>query len=211
MAVGAPTFCRLPVQGHSVPRLFESDPSSDRMSAGRQRATCTRSAGRGCRSPVSRILSTPCGAGRSFLSSRRSGAPRLRGVRLIPGSQRAGRPFPVLSCTTRGFQCRSGCPRRGGLLPHHFTLACVLADHRRYAFCCTVRPGSSRFPSPTFVRRVALWCPDFPQPPLARGLRPSGERLAKIARRGADSKEKFGNRCLIRPEASAHLVVLAHE
>jgi hypothetical protein len=162
---------------------------------------------RGCRSPVSRILSIPCGTGRSFLSSRRSGAPHLRGVRLIPGSQRAGRPFPVLSCTTRGFQCRSGCPRRGGLLPHHFTLACVLADHRRYAFCCTVRPGSSRFPSPTFVRRVALWCPDFPQAPLARGLRPSGERHAKIARRVADSKEKFASRCLIRDPCVGHPLI----
>ena len=53
--------------------------------------------------------------------------------------------------------------------------------HRRYAFCCTFRPGSSRFPSPIFMRRVALWCPDFPQPPLARKLRPSGERHTQHA------------------------------
>jgi len=86
-----------------------------------------------------------------------------------------------MSCTTRGFQCRSGCPRRGGLLLHHFTLTCALADHRRYPFCCTFRPGSSRFPSPIFMRRVALWCPDFPQTPLARDLRPSGERQKEPA------------------------------
>ena len=144
-----------------------------------------------CRSPVSRILSPSCEAGRPFLSPRRGGAPRLRGVRLIPGDERAGSPSPVLSCTTRGLPCRSGYPRRGGLLPHHFILTCALAGHRRYALCCTFRPGPSRFPSPTFMRRVALWCPDFPQPPLARKLRPSGERQTHPARFFPDSKEKM--------------------
>ena len=102
--------------------------------------------------------------------------PRLRGMRLIPGSERAGSPFPVLSCTTWGLPCRLGCPRRGGLLPHPFNLTCDLAAHRRYPFCCTFRPGPSRFPSLTFARRVALWCPDFPQAVLAHNQRPSGER-----------------------------------
>ncbi len=151
-----------------------------------------------CRSPVSRILSAPCGAGRSFLSPCRGWAPRLRGVRLIPGDQRTGSPSPVLSCTTRGLPCRSGCPRRGGLLPHHFILTCALAGHRRYASCCTFHPGSSRFPSPTFVRRVALWCPDFPHPPLARELRPSGERRQHCGLRlvafQAKPREKSGAR-----------------
>ena len=71
-----------------------------------------------------------------------------------------------MSCTTRGLPCRLGCPRRGGLLLHHFTLACALAGHRRYAFCCTFRPAVSRLPSLAFTRHVALWCPDFPQPCL---------------------------------------------
>lgn len=147
---------------------------------------------RKCRSPVSRILSPSCEDGRSFLSPRRGGAPRLRGVRLLPGDKRTGSPSPVLSCTTRGLPCRFGCPKRGGLLPHHFILTCALAGHRRYASCCTFRPGSSRFPSPTFVRRVALWCPDFPQPPLARKLRPSGERRREGARslRGFQGKDR---------------------
>jgi len=109
----------------------------------------------------------------------RSRTPRLRGMRLIPGDLgRAGHPSPVLSCTTRGLPCRSGCPRRGGLLPHHFTLACALLaqGHRRCVFCGTFRPGSSRFPSPAFAGRATLRCPDFPQSALASGPRPSGER-----------------------------------
>lgn len=100
------------------------------------RAACTSCAGapgaRECRSPVSRILSTPCEAGRPFLSPRRGGAPCLRRVRLIPGNERAGSPFPVLSCTTRGLPCRPVTRIRGGLLLHHFTLACAVAGHRRY-------------------------------------------------------------------------------
>lgn len=124
------------------------------------------------------------------LTPPRRSAPLARSATITRRFKRAGSPSPVLSCTTRGLPCRSGCPRRGGLLPHHFTLACALAGHRRYASCCTFRPGSSRFPSPTFVRRVALWCPDFPQPPLARKLRPSGERHTQGARSNHGFQEK---------------------
>ena len=46
--------------------------------------------------------------------------------------KRTGRPSPVLSCTTRGLPCRPVTRIRGGLLLHHFTLACDLAAHRRY-------------------------------------------------------------------------------
>ena len=119
-----------------------------------------------CRSPVSRILSIP----RAELYGHFS-------MRLIPGNQRAGSPFPVLSCTARGLPCHLGCPRCGGLLPHLFTLTRLHRSFNgRYIFCCTFRPGSSRFPSLAFARHAALWCPDFPQAPLARHLRPSGER-----------------------------------
>ncbi len=146
---------------------------------------------RKCRLPVSRILSTPVlpGAGRSFLSPRLRGTPRLRGVRLIPGNERAGRPFPVMSCTTRGFHCRSGCPRRGGLLPHHFNLTCARRgfphpSHRRCIFCCTFRPLAFRFASPAFTRRVALRCPDFPQQvacaPIATARETAGGVKAEI-------------------------------
>lgn len=84
---------------------------------------------RGCRSPVSRILSTPCGAGRPFLSLRRGGAPCLRRMRLIPGDERTGSPSPVLSCTTRGLPSRLGYPKtRWALTPPfqpYLCLTCV--------------------------------------------------------------------------------------
>ncbi len=38
----------------------------------------------------------------------------------------------------------------------------VPCGHRRYLSAALIRPGSSRYPSLTFMRRVALWCPDFP-------------------------------------------------
>ena len=77
--------------------------------------------------------------------------PRLRGVRLIPGSW-IGRAALSLFCLAPRGVCRAArvAPDRGGLLPHHFTLACALAGHRRFAFCCTFRPGSSRIPVPRF-------------------------------------------------------------
>ena len=141
-----PHDCRLRFRAHG--------PSSS--------ARCTLPGQEECRSPVSRILSPSCEAGRPFLSPRRGGAPCLRRMRLIPGNERAGSPFPVLSCTTRGLPCRPVTRIRGGLLLHHFTLACGLAAHRRYLSAALFRPGSSRYPSLTFMRRVALWCPDFP-------------------------------------------------
>ena len=58
------------------------------------------------------------------------------------------------------------------------------------SFCCTVCPGFSRFPSLTFMRRVALWCPDFPHLPLARKLRPSGERRGETVLRGHSFQAK---------------------
>src|ERR1700722_5651906 len=37
-----------------------------------------------------------------------------------------GQPAPpIWSCTTRGLPCRRHCWRRGGLLPHLFTLTCA--------------------------------------------------------------------------------------
>lgn len=66
--------------------------------------------------------------------------------------------------------------------PFHPYLCLPCGGPSAVSFCCTVCPGFSRFPSLTFVRRVALWCPDFPHPPLARKLRPSGERRAHHGR-----------------------------
>ena len=56
---------------------------------------------------------------------------------------------PIRHCSRWGLPCRSGCPSRGGLLPHRFTLACAPRSHRRSALCCTFRrvtpPG--RYPA----------------------------------------------------------------
>src|SRR5258708_34250244 len=50
---------------------------------------------------------------------------------------RAAQP-PILPCTGRGFSCRRRRRRRGGLLPHLFTLTAQLPA-RRYILCDTFR------------------------------------------------------------------------
>ena len=139
-------------------------------------------------------------------------APLARGATITRGLWRAGSPAPVLSCTARGLPCRRCCLRRGGLLPHHFTLARTLAGRWRYDFCGTFRPVPSRSPSPIFMGRAALWCPDFPQAPLSRPQRPSGERLAKLPRHGANSKEKIHRNLVLESGAAVpHFPAPTHE
>ena len=75
-----------------------------------------------CRSgSVSRILSTPEGAGWPFFSRPYGHAPQ-NGVQLLPGVIAGRRPFPCLSCIARGLPCLPCCLGSGGLLPHLFTL-----------------------------------------------------------------------------------------
>jgi len=153
--------------------------------------TCFSPRGNKRRSPVSRILSIPKDWTAISLIPPERDAPLARSATITRGLLRAGSPAPVLSCTARGLPCRLGRPWRGGLLPHHFTLARTLAGRWRYDFCGTFRPDPSRSPSPIFMGRAALWCPDFPQAPLARHLRPSGERRANVCRAAGNSKEKI--------------------
>ena len=96
-----------------------------------------------------------------------------------------------MSCTARGLPCHLGYPRRGELLPHLFNLTCNLAAHRRFVFCCTFRPGSSRFPSPVFTRHATLRCPDFPLIPFAWKQRPSGERRGESGSQRTDFQGKI--------------------
>jgi hypothetical protein len=139
---------------------------------------------RRCRSPVSRILSAPPKRDWTVISLNPAEAerPACAECDYYPGIKRTGRPSPVVSCIARGLPCRFGYPKRGGLLPHPFTLTCALAGHRRFTLCCTFHPVALRRPSLVFTRHAALWCPDFPQAPLARILRPSGERQAQAVR-----------------------------
>lgn len=94
-----------------------------------------------------------------------------------------------MSCTTRGLPCRPVTRIRGGLLLHHFTLTCALRPSA-VSFCCTICPGSSRYPSPTFMRRVALRCPDFPQRELAPRCDRPGDGLRVSAQKPNGGKKK---------------------
>ena len=64
------------------------------------------------------------------------------------------------SCRRWGLPCRRRHRRRGALLPHHFTIACIPTNqnHRLCIFCGTF-PGLPRWPLAT---TVALSCSDFP-------------------------------------------------
>ena len=72
------------------------------------------------------------------------------------------RLLPIRPFSRRGLPCRRRHRRRGGLLPHPFTLACAPStpkgsrrSHRRFAFCGTfpgLAPGG-RYPPP---------CPEEP-------------------------------------------------
>ena len=62
------------------------------------------------------------------------------------------RDAPIRSCSRRGLPCRPGCPVRGGLLPHPFTLPLLRRGFGgRFAFCGAipgVAPGG-RYPPPS--------------------------------------------------------------
>ena len=116
-------------------------------------------------------FSHPAGAGR----------PACAECDYYPGFLTGGPPFPCFVLHHARFAVPSGCPdSRWALTPPFHPCLCPCGPSA-VSFCCTVCPGSSRFPSPTFMRRVALWCPDFPHLPLARKLRPSGERHPQAA------------------------------
>ncbi len=74
----------------------------------------------------------------------------------------SGQLFPCSVLHHAGFAMPSGYPdSRWALTPPFHPCLCPCGPSA-VSFCCTFRPGSSRFPSLTFMRRVALWCPDFP-------------------------------------------------
>ena len=90
------------------------------------------------------------------------------------------REAPIWHCSRWGLPCRSGCPSRGGLLPHRFTLAhaCMgglvlcgafpgVAPAGRYPAPCLVEPGLSSSGSPP---------PRSSGHPHEGGLRPRARR-----------------------------------
>ncbi len=60
------------------------------------------------------------------------------------------RVIPIRFCSRWGFPCRRCCQRRGGLLPHPFTLTRLEAG--RFAFCGTFPEVAlaGRYPAPCF-------------------------------------------------------------
>ena len=146
----------------------------------RWRSPCFLSMKRSCRSPVSRILSLPLSRKWTVISltpPRRSAllAQDATNTRRLTG----GPPFPCSVLHHARFAVPSGYPDSRWALTPPFHPCLWPCGPSAVSFCCTVCPGSSRYPSLTFMRRVALWCPDFPHLPLARKLRPSGERQAE--------------------------------
>jgi hypothetical protein len=123
-----------------------------------------RSMQRECRSPVSRILSLPLARDWTAISL----TPPERSALLAQDATNTrestgGQPFPCSVLHHARFAVPSGYPdSRWALTPPFHPCLCPRGPSA-VSFCCTVCPGSSRCPSLTFMRRVALWCPDFPQ------------------------------------------------
>ena len=69
--------------------------------------------------------------------------------------------LPIWPCSRWGLPSHDCYQSRGELLPHHFTLACLLNQHhRRCTFCCTIRRHLTISP-----RRYLAACP--PEPGLS--------------------------------------------
>ncbi|EAQ26493.1 hypothetical protein ROS217_14991 [Roseovarius sp. 217] len=92
------------------------------------------------------------------------------------------RAVPIWHCSRWGLPCRSGCPSRGGLLPHRFTLTRAqspLANRRcdgRFLLCGAfpwVTPAG-RYPAP-----LSCGVRTFLVTPLgdAAAIRPSAQAL----------------------------------
>jgi hypothetical protein len=132
--------------------------------------------------PVSRILFPQLHAGFGWHFScapLHSALAGLRGAhrpctRLSPGSGRCDIPETIgravqsliLSCTGRGFSCRSPHGARGGLLPHLFTMtrrsSVKPSEGGLPVFCDTIRHRGLTRGACACAQHPAQWCPDFP-------------------------------------------------
>ena len=124
--------------------------------AGEGRPDGERVGGEACKRPVSRVLSRA----RRPLYGHSSGPPVARGFSRsttegraqTPGAACAA-PLPIRPCTRRGLPCRLRCRRRGGLLPHRFTLA-VPQDGGLFSVALSLGlgarapPPAGRYPAP---------------------------------------------------------------
>ena len=141
--------------------------------------------------PVSRVLSTPDrDPGLDDHSSARPVARRVKlptrasGLKVpcggIPACARTSpREAPIRHCSGWGLPYRPGCPVRGGLLPHRFTVTA----HAWPSLLCGAFPGvapAGRYPAPlphgvrTFLGTLPLR--DHPAIRATRGVRGQGGR-----------------------------------
>ncbi len=102
-------------------------------------------------SPISRILSSPETGGGGHLSSpdiaawvkrpTRSAIPTGRNIQRVTILRTSPQTELIWSCSRRGLSYSRHHCRKGGLLPHHCTFACVPTrrDHRPCIFCDTFR------------------------------------------------------------------------
>jgi len=93
---------------------------------------------------------------------------------------------PIRSCSRWGLPCRLCCQRRGALLPHRFTLACVHCCVPAVCFLWHCPWGRPRRP---LAGTVFPWSPDFPPMagyPATSG-RPAVWRCAACARHSQPS------------------------
>ena len=80
-----------------------------------------------------------------------------RTPRAVNPARRTSRDVPIRSCSRRGLPCRRRCRRRGGLLPHPFTLT----GPEEPVVCFLWRYPSGR-PGRKLSAAISPWSPDFP-------------------------------------------------
>ena len=114
--VNAPAAGSEPLRGSARPGKLPQAASA-RDASGRPGINARRS--------VSRVLSRPRGSmdGHSswpIAADRLQQPTRTSGA--VTPARRTAHDIPIRSCSRRGLPCRLRCRRRGGLLPHPFTL-----------------------------------------------------------------------------------------
>ena len=102
----------------------------------------------------------------------------LRAVSRTVARDRTPRAIPIRHCSRWGLPCRSGCPSRGELLPHRFTLAQSARQGRSGWAVCSLWRFPSGCPGRGLPGTVVLWSPDFPRHPLrgVAAIRPSARQ-----------------------------------
>jgi hypothetical protein len=88
----------------------------------------------------------------------------LRPTTALPAQ--GGRTVPIRSCSWRGLPCRFCHQKRGGLLPHPFTLTC------KQAVCFLWRYPWGH-PRRVLPAAMSSWSPDFPRPSCEGRDRPA--------------------------------------